>query len=177
MLALLQQDLEEHDLYLAKATDNTMSLFTRVSRKEGDRVCSLRSLLFDSAGRLESFLSTAGNKFLGERLLKISGCLLDEGETGSDVYAVLVGCGRYLKHFLGIRKGGPNVEMVVDPSQGVSDKYLSLVVKARNNAGIAAKTQVVSNFGADWDVSVRHDLDEPDAKWFKSVLDSYLEKC
>ena len=176
VLALLQLDLEEHDLYIAKATDNTMSLFTRVSRKEGDLVCSLRSLLFDTLGRLESFLSTSGNKFLGERLLKISGCLLDEGETGSDVYAVLVGCGRYLKHFLGVRKGGPNVEMVVDPSQGACDKFLSLVVKTRNNAGIAAKTQVVANFGADWDASVRPDLDEPDAKRFKGVLDSYLEK-
>ena len=73
VLALLQLDLEEHDLYIAKSTDHSMALFTRVSRKEGDSVCFLRSLLFDSVGRLQSFLSTVG-KCLGKRLLKISGC-------------------------------------------------------------------------------------------------------
>ena len=174
MVSLLQAQLAEYHLYLAAASDGHMSLFTEIAHKEGDLVCSLPALLFDAIAKLEEFLSTAGNKYLSSRLAKISGCYLTEEDTASDVYAVLVGAARYLRHFLGLRKGGPNVAIVVNPSAGASDDFLSVVTSTRNNVGIAARGIVVANFGVDYSEAENVDFDEPDVKKFKGMLDRFL---
>ena len=71
-----------------------------------------------------------------------------------DVYASLVGAGRYMRHFLGLRKAGPDVALIADPGQGPSDSFLRLEDRTRNNVGIAARSIVVANFGVEWDFNI-----------------------
>ena len=71
-----------------------------------------------------------------------------------DVYATLVGAGRYMRHFLGLRKAGPNVALIADPGQGPSDSFLRLEVRTRNNVGIAVRSMVVANFSLERDFSI-----------------------
>jgi hypothetical protein len=61
---------------------------------------------------------------------------------------------------------------MVDTSKGASDGFLQLVVQTRNNAGIAAKSMLVANFGADCDLSGT--ADGTSAKRFKGLLDKYF---
>ena len=46
-------------------------------------------------------------------MVKVSNVLVYEEP--QDVYCVLVGVGRYLQHYLGVRKGGANTQLVVYP--------------------------------------------------------------
>ena len=181
MIALLQKDLEEYKLYVAKADDGIMSLFSADARREGEMLCKVPALLYDSQCKLETFLSTGGHKVLVDRLAKISGVAVQEvaeaeGPPLQDVFAALVGAGRFVRHFLGVRKGGPNVVLVADPSVGASDGFLRLDVSTRNRAGIAPKSIVVANFGVDWDSTAVTDLSESPAKRFKGLLDQFLTK-
>jgi hypothetical protein len=77
---------------------------------------------------------------------------------------------------LGVRKGGPNVEITVDTAAGASDQFLSLTTSTRNNAGIAAKSILVANFGAEHVDNKTIDMDEPDVKRFKGALDQYFQQ-
>ena len=151
---LCRQDLSHNGLYIAKAPDGVLSLYTLQSRREGETLCNLPSLVFDSLAKLQVFLSTSGNKVLADRLVRVRGARVQEDGELQDVYATLVGAGRYMRHFLGLRKGGPNVALIADPGQGPSDSFLRLEVRTRNNVGIAPRSIVVANFGLEWDFSI-----------------------
>ena len=73
----------------------------------------MSQLTFTSLRKLEVFLSTSGNQCLGDRVVKVSNVLVYEEP--QDVYCVLVGVGRYLQHYLGVRKGGANTQLAVYP--------------------------------------------------------------
>ena len=53
---------------------------------------------------------------------------------------------------------------------------LSLQVVTHNNAGIAARSALVANFGAEMALNYAGatDMEEPDAKRFRGLLDSYF---
>jgi len=176
MVKLFHAELEANNLYLAQDAQGMLSLHTSIARKEGDAICPLTCLLFDSASMLEGFLSTAGNKLLIDKLVKIPGVFMSEEDGRVDIFAALVGVGRFLRHFLGLRKAGPNVAIVPVPAAGATDGFLTLVTQTRNNVGIAAKNMLVANFGAEYDHSVKPEVDEPDVKKFKGALDSYFKK-
>ena len=150
-------------------------MYTVNARREGETLCLLPSLIFDSVPKLETFLSTGGNKILADRLIRITGVLVQEDAAPQDVFAALLGAGRYMRHFLGVRKAGPNVSLVAAPQHGATDKFLSLMVHTRNNVGIAARSIVVANFGVEWDSSaVASEISEAPAKRFKGMLDQYF---
>lgn len=131
--------------------------------------------VFDSISKLETFLSTGGNKILIDRLVKVPGVLVHEDGDVQDVYAAIVGAGRYIRHFLGIRKSGPNVAFIADPQRGPSDSFLRLEVRTRNNVGVAARSILVANFGMEWDESaLKQEFSETPAKRFKGMLDKYF---
>ena len=180
MINLLSSELIEFNLYLDQTTDKSMGLFTQTARREGERLCLLRSLLFDTLTALESFLSEGGNKILSDRIVRVSNVVLEDTdrvhEVG-EVYAALVGVGRFLQHFVGVRKAGPNTFIRVRCDKGAGDGFLELVVSTRNGAGIAARSQVVLNFGSEFDLSFRPDMDEAGAKKFRGALDKYFERA
>ena len=173
------QDLEAWNLYVEKDSQGVISLFTRGARREGETICHLPALLFETITKLETFLSTGGHKVLCDRVMKISGVRVHEEEEAQDIYAALMGAGRYVRHYLGLRKGGANAVFSIDPAQGASDAFLSLKVQTRNLVGIAARSMIVANFGLMWDssscvVSAGSESEAP-AKRFRGMLDKYFQ--
>lgn len=107
----------------------------------------------------------------------MQGVLLGEDDdfTPSDVWVALCGVGRFLKHYLGVRRSGPNVVITAAPNEGASDTFLTATASTRNGAGIASGSPIVANFGehfAEEPISIN----EPDAKRFRGVLDSYFTR-
>lgn len=178
MVAALQRELDKSGLYLDKLPDGTVGLHTDVARREGDEVCSVTGLLYDSIANITNFLSQGGNKVLVDRLLEIRGLAMNDGEEGS-VYMAITGVARYIRHYLGVRRGGPNVVLKVQASKGCGDGLVSCIVQTRNGVGIAARSPIVMNYGNEYDLNVAATAaasDEGDAKRFRGVLDEYFAK-
>ena len=126
---------------------------------------SLTSLLYDKEPLLEAFLNLLGNAVLAEALVRVDK-ILDENGQGCQMYVVLVGLGRYVRHYNGMRRQCPNAAVVACPPQGANDGFLQLVACTRNGGGFAAKTPIVINFGAEYDHASRLGADDPDMKRF-----------
>ena len=109
---------------------------------------------------------------LRERVVRIGNVLNADGEPCS-VYVVLTGLGRYLRHYLGVRRGGANVQICVNVGTGANDGLLTLKVKTRNQRGIAPKSPLVLNFGQQYEFAYG---DQPAPKKFKGVLDAHFDK-
>ena len=60
------------------------------------------------------------------------------------------------------RKAGPNAILKINPEKGPNDNFMQLVVKTRNNQGVAAKQVVCINYGADYDFTFTTDDTEED---------------
>ena len=176
MVNLLQKELCEHSLSLEKQPDGKIALFTISARREGEILCPLRGLAFDSLPSLEGFLSEGGNKILSDRIVRVDGVVLDEAGGVSPVYVVLTGIGRYIQHFVGVRRSGPNAKILVDSTAGAGDGFLSIRAATRNSAGIAARSQVVLNFGNEFDMQYKPDFEETAAKKFCGALDAYFQR-
>ncbi len=177
MVNLLQKELCDHALLLDKGPGGVMSLFTLTARREDEVLCPLRGLLFDTLPALEGFLSEGGNKILSDRIVRVDGVVVEHTGGVSPVYVAFTGVGRYLRHFAGLRKGGPNTQIVVHCEKGAGDGFLSLVVATRNAAGIAARSQVVLNFGNEFDLTYKPDMEESGVKRFCGTLEKYFEKA
>ena len=178
MVAALQRELDKSGLYLDKLPDGSVALHTDTARREGDEVCNVTGLLYDSVAGLTTFLSHGGNKVLVDRLLEIRGLGLADDEAGS-LHMAITGVARYVRHYLGVRRGGPNAVLVVQTGKGCGDGLVKCIVQTRNGVGIAAKSPVVINYGNEYDVSVATTAaasDEGDAKRFRGVLDEYFAK-
>ncbi len=152
-----------------------LALLTKKARRKGDVICGLSQLLFDNLQKLETFLSTGGNKILSDRLVKVTGVISEEDGEPTDVYGALVGVGRFVNHYLGVRKGGPNVVIRASPGMGANDNFLTLEVCTRSHKGIAAHTVIAANFGVQWQ-DVLDDCGEQPAKRFRGMLESYFPK-
>ena len=176
MVMLVQKELCDHALMLTKDSEGVLSLVTLKARREGEELCPLRGLLYDSLTALESFLSEGGNKVLADRLIRVDGVADDTGGV-SPVYMAVTGVGRFLRHFTGVRRSGPNAIINVDCSKGASDGFLSLVVSTRTKIGIAARSPVCINFGNKYDMLFKADSEEPEAKKFCGTLDKYFQKA
>ena len=97
MVIAIQRELELFDLSLAMS-DNVMSLFTRKARGEGDMLCVLSGLLFDSIGKLHEFVCQDDHKPLMSHMVKVSGVACEQGS--ETIYVILTGVGTFLRHFL-----------------------------------------------------------------------------
>ena len=178
MVTSLQRELDKTGLYLEKLPDGGVALHTETARREGDDICLVTGLLYDSVASLTTFLSHGGNRVLVDRLLEIRGLGLAD-ETDGSLYMAITGVARYLRHYLGVRRGGPNAVFMVQTCKGCGDGLVKCVVQTRNGVGIAAKSPVVINYGNEYDINVATlaaASDEGDAKRFRGVLDEYFKK-
>ena len=123
-------------MYIQKYTDGKPALFTSTHRSEGDVICGVSQLLFDSFSKLQVFLSTSGNKALAARLLKLTDVVVDEDGDPQTVFGAMLGAAGYVRHFAGLRRGGANVAFVANPTLGAGDGFVDLVVKTRTLGGI-----------------------------------------
>ena len=135
----------------------------------------------DTIAGMATFLSHGGSKALVDRLVAIRGLSMSgETESAEDtLYMALTGAARYIRHYLGVRKGGPNAIFKVQTAKGCGDGLVTCVVQTRNGVGIAAKSPIVINYGNEYDVSVATTAaasDEGDAQRFRGVLGEYFAK-
>ena len=178
MVTSLQRELDKTGLYLEKLPDGGVALHTDTARREGDEICLVTGLLYDSVASLTTFLSHGGNRVLVDRLVEIRGLGLADETVGS-LYMAITGVARYLRHYLGVRRGGPNAVLVVQTGNGCGDGLVKCVVQTRNGVGIAARSPVVINYGNEYDINVATMAaasDEGDAKRFRGALDEYFKK-
>ena len=63
---------------------------------------------------------------------------IDLGAEGK-YYRVLAGCVAHAQHYLGVRPGGPNVQLVVCPGAGIGDGFLELRVSTRRGGCLKIK--------------------------------------
>ena len=103
--------------------------------------------------------------------------MADDGAIGP-LYMAWTGVGLHLRHYLGVRRAGPNTSLVVDVSNGADDGLLPLVVHTRNQSGIATRSPLALNFRTDYNfvAAKEQDVDEPDTKMFRGVLDNYFAR-
>ena len=178
MVTSVQRELDKTGLYLEKLPDGGVALHTETARREGDEICLVTGLLYDSVVSLTTFLSHGGNRVLVDRLVEIRGLGLEDETVGS-LYMAITGVARYVRHYLGVRRGGPNAVLVVQTGNGCGNGLVKCVVQTRNGVGIAARSPVVINYGNEYDINVATMAaasDEGDAKRFRGVLDEYFKK-
>jgi len=143
----------------------------------GEELFPLRGLLFDTLAGLESFLSEGGCKVLADRLVRVDGVEMDDSDSVSSLYMVMTGLGRFLRHFAGVRRSGPNAVIMVNCGTGAGDGFLSVAVSTRNRQGIAAHSPVVINYGNEYDLMFKADTEEPESKRFCGALEKYFQKA
>ena len=135
--ASISKELAAQDLGVWRTPAGEMCLHATKPLGEGDTVCVLTGLVFDCVPTLMAVLTKYED--LRERVVRITNVLDAEGLPKS-VYVVLTGLGRYIRHYLGIRRGGANVQLCVNIGSGANDGLLAVKVATRNHRGIAPKS-------------------------------------
>eukprot|EP00974_Lingulodinium_polyedra_P074261 7196938-Lingulodinium_polyedra.AAC.1 len=75
--------------------------------------------MFDSASKVAALLSQ--HKVFADRVVRVDNVMGSDVDVPRTIYVVLTGAGRYLKHYLGIRRGGANVHISVNVGAGAND--------------------------------------------------------
>ena len=135
--ASISKELAAQELGVWRAPEGEMWLHTNKPLGERDTGCVLTGLVFDEVPKLMAVL--AKYEDLRERVVRITNVLYGEG-TPKSIYVVLAGLGRYTRHYLGIRRGGANVQLCVNAESGANDGLLTLKSKTRNQRGVAPKS-------------------------------------
>jgi hypothetical protein len=92
-------------------------------------ICFFSSLKYDSAGTLEQFFAHDGCSALLDTIAKVPG-VLNGDDDAMTIYNVACGAAQYIRHYLGIRKRGPNVMLKVTTSAGANDSFLEVAPTA-----------------------------------------------
>jgi hypothetical protein len=161
------------------------------SFREGDVVCTVGGLLFDSMERLTAFFHTndCGKEFLGN-VVKIEG-IHEEDTTAqasagsaalmraTSMYFVITGIGRFFRHYATSGKQVPNVALSVNVAAGAGDGLLQVIVRTRNRCGVALGSQLVLNYGMEYDhqaVAKSEAAASQSPKRLRGLLDSFFAK-
>ena len=95
---VLQQELEVSGLHLEKLSDSTVALHTDRTRCDGDEICLVNGLLYDSIAGLTTFLGSVVDDVWLNKLLAIHGLGLAGNVVGT-LYMVLTGAARYIRQY------------------------------------------------------------------------------
>ena len=87
------------------------------------------------------------------------------------IYAILLGAARYTNDYHGVRRG-PNAAFEAYPAMGPNSGSIKLVAKTANGVGISARSEVVVNYGIDYDLATpsKVNADDETEKRFKAHL-------
>ena len=173
-LKTMSQLQAESDIKLVRLPqrDNIGSVVARRSMRDGDVVCTLGGLAYDSVENVHAFMNSnpSGRELVGG-LVRIDGvqheALGDEGSAPqalgdfsptapkfAPIYFVMAGIGRYVRHYAQVGAKQANTVLSCNLGAGAGDSLVQLVVKTRNRSGIAAGSPVLFNFGMDYDHAV-----------------------
>ncbi len=177
----LQVELDSSRAMLHQASGGKEHLVAGKAHKEGDVVCSMAGLTFDSKAKLKEFLHAGDvNKCLSSNMCQINGLVMSDEQPPKlgSLFRVFTGLGRFVRPY-GALKKSPNVALVVNPGEGVNDGLVTLVVRTKNKGGVARGTPLVLNYGMEFD----HDLADsmatsgsPETKRFRGLLAQYFTK-
>jgi hypothetical protein len=173
---LLAHELDSNGLQIVP-TEFGRGLACARAYCEGEVLCNCSTLWYTSQMKLQEMLSQGGNKLLLDRLVRIDGLLMGDDDAPSLLYGALVGAAGYAQHYQGLRKGGPNAILKINTEHGPNDNLMQLVVKTRNNQGIAAKQVICINYGSDYDFTFTTDDTETEVKKFRGALDKYFARA
>ena len=148
---------------------------------EGDTICPLSALHFDSKDEFMHFLNMAETRALmpGPHAHCSNVLPVEAASPPFYIYSVFVGLGRFLL-FQRLAKGkAANAAVVVHPEAGANDMFYELVATSRSRNGIAKGKLIFVNFGLQFDRDLhadlaRQDLEQP-AKKLKGDLDAVFE--
>lgn len=177
-IAQLQAELDRHDLTLERK-NGSMYACTRKPLRDGDVVCAVAGLTFDSFDKLRSCLNSNehAKEFLGS-LVRIDNVKLgDDDDTGS-IYHMMTGIGRYFRHYQSLQKQ-PNIVLQLDLSRGAGDGLVSAVVRTRNKCGIAQGSPLLLNFGMEYDHAALAKLEQEEGqepKRLRGLLEQFFKK-
>ena len=175
--------------------NGTESIVARRSMRDGDVVCTIGGLAFDSIEKLRAFINTnpIGRDFIGS-LVRIDGvqheASIDEGgqresqhggsgPPAAPIYFVTTGIGKYVRHYSQVGLRQANAVLSCNIGAGVCDGLLLLMVKTRNKSGIAAGSPIILNFGMDYDHGVVERVlaeDGSQPKRMRTMLDAYFRQ-
>ena len=164
----------------------TRGLAARGHLKDGEVISDpVPVLTFSSPAGVLEFLNQGGNAALVEGpMLKITGIQVAEPTSQPmNVYAVLLGIGRFIRDFRELEENHekiskfrkPNAAWRVRPGRGPNDGFLSLEVCTHNGCGIRDSSEITLDMGADF-VECRSP-DMPAAKKFKGALEHYWSRA
>ena len=156
-----------------RLTDTGFALFTTKARSDGDVLCDVTGLWYSTEVILKQVLSQCGNKAMLDKLMVVDG--LYKGAEAARFFGIRVGCAAWARHYLGVRKGGPNAKIVIKSQAGFTSQLAQLVVSTRNNLGISQDTEICLNYGVDYDFGVLQEIQESPCKKFKGALATLFE--
>ena len=157
-----------------KVTDSGYALFTTKGLSEGDTICDMTCLWYTTIEKLKHVLSQEGNKAMLDKLVTLNGLYKDG--VASNFFGIRVGAAAWVRHYLGVRKGGPNAQVVVKSSAGFTAGLAQLVVSTRNGLGISQNTEICMNYGTDYDFGIVQEVvQESPCKKFKGALAALFE--
>ena len=157
-----------------KSTESGFGLFTTRALREGEAICDVTALWYNTKEALKHILSQEGNKILLDKLLTLDG--LYNGEEAMTVFGIRVGCAAFARHYVGVRKGGPNAKIIVNSGAGFTSQLTQMVVSTRNNLGIGQDMEICVNYGTSYDFGVIQETSESPYKKFKGQLEALFEK-
>ena len=168
---LMHEEAQRFGLSL-RQVDTGYALFTTKALRDGDPICDITALWYSTKDRLKHVLSQDGNKAMLDKLMLVEGLYNGEAAAPPRVFGIRVGVAAFARHYMGVRKGGPNAKVVINSSSGFTPHLASLVVDTRNNLGISQDTEICMNYGAGYDFGVLQDIQESPCKKFKGALES-----
>ena len=172
---MMHAEAQKHGLSL-KVTDGAnpgFALFTTKALSEGDPICDVTCLWYSVKDKLKKVLSKEGNKAMLDKLVVVEG--LYKGDEAGRFFGIRVGCAAWARHYLGVRKGGPNAKIVIKSQAGFTSGLAQMVVSSRNHLGISQDTEICLNYGVDYDLEVLQENQETPCKKFKGALATLFE--
>ena len=94
----MQRELDASGLHIDTLPDGTLALFTDTTRREGDEICLVNGLLYDSIAGLTTFLGSVGDDVWLNKLLAIHGLGLAGNDVGT-LYMALTGAARNIRQY------------------------------------------------------------------------------
>ena len=110
-----------------QVTSTGFALFTTKALREGDPICDVTCLWYSAKENLKQVLSQQGHKALLDKLVMLEG--LYKGDTAERLFGIRVGCAAWARHYLGVRKGGPNAKVVINSQAGFTPRLAQLALK------------------------------------------------
>ena len=169
---LVAEQLDKLELKITHMDPTTgRGLETTKFMRDGDTFPA-SSLFFDAEAVLVAWLRQHGssNQKYQDRIVKLNGVM--KNGAPQTVWAVLVGAAQYLNGYVGIRPR-PNAKLQFTPGGGFNEGALQVVISTRNGAGVAKGTQLLLDYGPDFDMAAA--AQAVTSKSFRGALDSVFD--